>query len=139
MPLLKPWKLVGHHRKVPLIVQHGYSQTLIQLLGSRETGTPREFRAAGPIGLKITDCSSSGQLWVAASMLEVDLLCPWSTFAFKGLRLANKLQTRTPCDRGESRQPIHASVTILHYPKYDDNVCSKLFLSQEQKIFRSCP
>ena len=24
-------------------------------------------------------------------------------------------------------------------PKYDDNVCSKFFLSQEQNNFRSCP
>ena len=29
-------------------------------------------------------------------------------------------------------------IAFTHYPKYDDNVCSKLFLSQEQNNFRSC-
>ena len=29
-------------------------------------------------------------------------------------------------------------ILYYHYPKYDDNVCSKLFLSREQNNFRSC-
>ena len=30
------------------------------------------------------------------------------------------------------------AVMFIHYPKYGDNVCSKLSLSREQKNFRSC-
>ena len=33
---------------------------------------------------------------------------------------------------------VYISRSPCHYPKYDDDVCSKLFLSQEQKSFRSC-
>ena len=40
---------------------------------------------------------------------------------------------------GADRYAREADVnTSDRYPKYGDNVCSELFLSQEQKHFRSC-
>ena len=40
-----------------------------------------------------------------------------------------------------TRYTMHGYAVRLHPspPRYDDNVCSKLFLSQEQNNFRSCP
>ena len=39
-----------------------------------------------------------------------------------------------------SEAEMQSSQSRIHYPEYDDNVCSKLFLSREQNNFRSrCP
>ena len=42
-----------------------------------------------------------------------------------------RLRELTSCLR-EFREPRELALVHLHYPNYDDNVCSKLFLSQEQ-------
>ena len=37
------------------------------------------------------------------------------------------------CENPVCPDPVRKPVIEYHYPKYDDNVCSKLFRSQEQK------